>query len=694
MRTKIILLLLLIPIILVVITFSTTTKVKLPIEQSIEGLVLEHDLKEAVTYQVPFKLYAHTIPSTFNDEIIWTTSDKTIATVEDGYLISHKEGVVSITARVEDGSFEKSFKAYICEESDYPKYVVINNSLDTLGGISSEYCYGEYSIVNSKFSEANLELSIDVLPLNVSQEFTLEAVTNNIAIENGKVLIKDGGKATVKATSKADPSISDTYSFNVIDEGVNVFSYEDLLACTNNSPDGKKVVMQTNLESVNNAYLGEALLPNTKLFGYGDKDNLSFDYLTMDSTYDTTFLDNMHRDKTIKMAINFKDDVYGNGYTINLHEMAYPSEELNDGTPVLGKNDLFTGTKSFVEMVAFKISGQDNIGFGVTKDNVIIDNINLKNCNNVTDLTYLDLVGTTLEVMADNVTIKNCIISNGRNVVRSFSSANLMIDNCLLQYAREFILKLGSNSFLKPEPGHNEIPLSPSKQMEFLSPIPYDEDGNILSDSSCHVNDTYFYKSGFFSICIDTLFAGEVLYNGNINNNPIPMLGGGLYNIAGTSYQTNLHISGDTRLYNWVDVSKLDASSLIESSLDTGDSDFTEYFDIANMIKNMVSNTNFIFRNKDNTDDVVHGGIAFYGGGRNLSTCTIDDNLLDGYSYLNMAINDPRFGGKTSVLAYAAGYGDFKFYLYTKDTVIDTMDGPSNLYLKTPSLSTLRSRAK
>ena len=138
MKTKILCLLLLIPILLVLITFTASSSIKLPIEAVVENLILEHNGKEAVTLNEPFKLYAYKIPNIAKGNIKWWTSNEDIAYVKDGYLHSKQEGVVEVFASMEDGSFVRSFKAYVCAESDTPRYVIVNNELDSKNGINSK----------------------------------------------------------------------------------------------------------------------------------------------------------------------------------------------------------------------------------------------------------------------------------------------------------------------------------------------------------------------------------------------------------------------------------------------------------------------------------------------------------------------------------------------------------------------------
>lgn len=683
MKSKILCLLLLIPIFLVIITFATSNNLVLPFVPDVENLILEHESKEAVELNKPYKLYGYVTPSIVKEEIVWWTSDDKIAYVEDGYLHSVSEGSVEVYASLKNGTFVRHFTAYVCGESDTPKYLIVNNKLDTKNGISQDYYFGEYDFEDGVKVNSKLKLDVTVLPLNVNQEVICNVKTNNATFDGEYLTFTGIGKVDIEIASKENPSIKDSYTFNVVEDGVNIYSYEDLLNATNRSDDGEIVVMQTNLESIANAYsFGDALKPNTKLFGLGNKKNLKFEYVEFDSTYDVEFLKHSDLPTSLKIGIEFKKDVYGNGFTINMHEMAYPSEiENKTERPILGERDIFKGPLAFVNIIGFLISGQDNIGFAVTNDNVKINNINLRNCNVVKDLTHLDYVGTVLEVMGDNVVIKDSVISNGRTVVRSFSSENLVIDNCLLQYAREFILKLGSNTFVKPEPGQ-VFPTTPKDQYNFLSPVPKDENGNILSDSSCKVVDTHFNNSGFFAIGIDTHFAGEILYDGTFGG--FDLTSTGVYDLAGTSYATHLTLEGDVKIYNWRKLSELDASSLIQVTLP--DLDFTKYFDVASMIKNKVQGTPLMI--EEDGEYIVHGGIALFGGGRNVSTVTLSDsnlsNLLSGNGNeprIAVKLDDPAFN--SGLLTYAAGFGEFKFYLYNKDI-------ENNLYKETASIDNLK----
>lgn len=681
MKSKILCLLLIVPLLFVIIAFTASRTIQLPVDLIVENLVLEHNEKEAVALTKPYKLYAYTVPAVVQADIVWSVSDEGIAYIEDGYLIGKTEGIVTVFAELAKGSLKRSFTAYVYQEGTNPRYILINNPNLSGSGINDEYYFGEYDYVDGQKVNASLNLSMDVIPYNVSQAMEYEVTTGNAHFENQQLIIDGTDNVEIKVTSKLDESIFATYQLNIVAGGVNIYSYDDLLNATNRSETGDIVVMQRNLESISNAYSNGKLLRNTVLFGLGSRNELVFEYAEFDSTADTTFLNNNKQSTNLKMAIAFKQDVYGNGYTINAHEMCFPTKKEN-GTlkPINGPDDLFKGPLPFVDVLGFIISGQDNIGFGLVKDGITVDNINLKNCNFVTDLTHLDYVGTVVEVMADDITIKNSLVSNGRTVLRAFSAENLLIDNCLLQYAREFILKIGSNSIYKPEPNQT-LPTNRNDLFNFLSPIPRDSENNVLSDSSATIKDTYFYKSGFFSIGLDSQFAGELLYNGKYGG--YDLSSNGIYNIAGTSYASKLKLEGDVRFYDWKKISELDSSTLV--TVTSPDLDVERFFNVSEMIYQKVSGTAMEII-KDN-ESYVHGGIAFFGGGRNLSTVEFSPNLADEFATIKAAVDDDDFGSGGKILVHAAGYGEFKFHVYLKDNI-------NNLFGETPTIADLKEHFK
>jgi len=164
----------------------------------------------------------------------------------------------------------------------------------------------------------------------------------------------------------------------------------------------------------------------------------------------------------ILAGIRVQKDFYGNGYTINMHNLTYPSEEIVqviDGNtisiPTLGKNDLFRGPLPFYalgdpnNMPLVKAFGQDNIGMYVDGDDITINDVNLKNCDFGNMVSNLNTTGTVLETHGNNITIVNSRLSNGKNIVRSFSSMNTVIKNTLLSNSRNFLINGSSVATIK-----------------------------------------------------------------------------------------------------------------------------------------------------------------------------------------------------------------------------------------------------
>ena len=171
--------------------------------------------------------------------------------------------------------------------------------------------------------------------------------------------------------------------------------------------------------------------------------------------------------------------------------------------------------------------------------------------------------GTVIEVNGDNNTIKNSVMSHGKNVLRAFSTNNLLVKNCILHTGEEFLAKLGSNKINKVDTSKNisinyndnnindtfnhfydttsenaskegkivsDTILSDvlmndtsSLNMDILRTLGegldnvvgiINEDSSINYDGSITFKDTSFYNSGIFSIALESSFNGPYLYNG------------------------------------------------------------------------------------------------------------------------------------------------------------------------------------
>ena len=61
--------------------------------------------------------------------------------------------------------------------------------------------------------------------------------------------------------------------------------------------------------------------------------------------------------------------------------------------------------------------GQDNIGMYVEGNDILINDVYVRNCDFGNRLANLDTVGTVLEVSGNNIKIMNARLANGKNVL-------------------------------------------------------------------------------------------------------------------------------------------------------------------------------------------------------------------------------------------------------------------------------------
>lgn len=465
-----------------------------------------------------------------------------------------------------------------------------------------------------------------------------------------------------------------------VKDGRNVGNYEELKRVT---------------EAGNIVVLTSDVMLGVKSDGSIDVDELKKDVKKFITTYDKTYLDNIGKNdendenKKVQYLIEFKNNVYGNGFEINADKFT----QCKDAT---GLPKIFKGPLNFVAIASASVKGQDNVSFLVRTDNVLINNVVLKGCSDDSlheedgrfNLSKLNYVGTTLEI-AKSAKLLNSRVSNGRTVVRIFAGGstpmgspvvedksafnvqdekiNVHIESCVLSNAREFILKIGSNRALKQT---NEVQrkLPKGKDDEYYSP--YDEsnktdkyfnDNYLINDVT--LKNSVLETSGLFSVGMETHFSGELLLGGTITT---------WEGCAATSYASALRLVGDVKLLDWKNLSNVDSSTLIEV---TGDANDWLSMNVAEMMKEVAKQQpeecGDIILNVGGTE-YVHGGIAFYGGGYNYSYLDLteanDETKQFGVYNVNISVleksEDEKIKKQGDMLPMAAGKGDFRFYLY------------------------------
>lgn len=394
-------------------------------------------------------------------------------------------------------------------------------------------------------------------------------------------------------------------------------------------------------------------------------------------------------------GIRVQKDFYGNGYTINLHNLTFPSSTMdvvdssgNKTTiPALSKDDLYRGPLPFYSlgehdnMPLIEAFSQDNVGMYVDGSDILVNDVNLKNCDFGNLMSNLDYVGTVLETNSNNITIKNSRLSNGKQVVRSFSSTNVSIVNSMLSNARNFLLTIGSNDYIKADllkeyeftllngekitstinnylmksnagdDTLNAFVIGSFTDKEKMRKAILDiqnalNDESLIKDiykGSMNIKDTMFYRSGIASIGMDTMFNGPFLESSTPS--VVNMLLTGLNvpyipnHVGGMSYPVELNITGKTKFYDYKEWNNLDITGLINENIssfvddakeifgvtdaDIGDISIDTIFPIKSFLKSSVVTTT-------SSDGKVYVNIpiAYYGGGANLSKVTFDTEDL------------------------------------------------------------------
>ncbi len=514
--------------------------------------------------------------------------------------------------------------------------------------------------------------------------------------------------------------VATTLTLNVVHDAVAVKNAPELVKATE---EGKKVVLTENIK------LGTDEKGN--VFSADVRDSLLLSH-RMRSTYNTEWYaatsDPNAAEPYVSYVMEFKNDVYGNGKYIDADNYTHALDST--GSPLLKH---YRGPLYFVNYRSMaSVAGQDNIAFLIRTKNVTLYGVNLLGCSDGSlkgedggyDLSNLNLTGTTLEINAD-AQIVNCRVRNGRNVVRAYGGntggtryfidslaenggcdgerINVGIRGCILSQGREFILKIGANRALRASLSGGAEPVLTDQNGKAYPEIK--KNGSSASnnytaqDGGALFNDPWFYRqyvmtdvtledsvletSGLFTVGVESNFAGSFLYGG-AGDHTWRNFTKEWERSGGTSFASVLRLKGDVRLYDWKDLSLVDASTLIESP--TGALQQWLKLDIKSML-------NFVMRDHaddygnvietvgegENARQFVHGGIALYGGGRNYSSVDLSElkASLSDFLYVNVNISILKNGTDDSMrrqgelLPSAAGTRDFNFYMYGSGTAND-----------------------
>ena len=710
--------LLIIPFIIAILGFVNVVVLKNTMEVNLTSIDWEYNDNEAFKIQNEGYLlkaspvYDKNFKLADGNSLVWEVTNVNEdeldhASIESNnssfYLKAISEGDVIVKCRNEKNSISNTFNAHIYENGA----IIINNKKSPSSSqmISKVRNYGEYDFNyfpnRTEKRKTELEFEIDVIS-DEGTSYSLIDKTYNISFSNGKVTFLGSGEASFTLKIDSMPYITSTYKFNIVEDGVNVYSYKDLMEATNRSEKGEIVCLQTNLQSLDNTYkkegekyINEYLKTNTKLFGNYDfgKNKFSFEdeIYTFETTYNHKYVKDYclaNKDYSlkdyayVKTGIHVQKDFYGNGFTINAHELAYPKNGQIDeikGILTPSNNDLFKGPLTYVslgklDMPVIKIFGQDNSIMYVEGNDITIDDLKIQNINDTDNIYNLTYVGTSIDVKGNNITLKNSILKNGRDILRVYSSSNFVLDNSLLQNSRQFLLNVGSNeyyevdkeslvkvnaipyegtidSYLNSESFDNFMKSIINSSIDASSAIKDLNEVQVSLDSSykevqsynIEVKDTYFSNSGLFSIAFNSLFNGPYLYNGSPSfvKELINSLGVNSFpnSVGGISYPVKLTIKGDTRFYDYKDINSIDASVLIEENLSTLMNEFFDskitidhFFPIKELLRRYVTNENHRYSYEKDNKEYINPIICYYGGGKNYSSIDFEEITTNNFS--------------------------------------------------------------
>ena len=575
-----------------------------------------------------------------------------------------KSGVTKITAVLYDGDESATVSTFVAVK---PKSLTVLENAATFG-IEDIFTVGKYSSAGS-VSEFYFHTSS---PTEAGEGFAenLSWITSDPAVSvsaDGLLSFEDSftGTVDIKASFSYDGVTlsSSPMTVRCVGDGINVYNYKDLLTATRAE---RPAVLQASIKDD---------------FGYENGNPV---YTEIETTYDKTYYKNLSSDDTkVKVLIEFKNDLYGNGFVINAHNLAYGL----DDTDQLRRDALFRGPKNFVAMSegegsAVSVKAQDNICFALY-EGVKVINAELRACDldavggsyDLTDLTY---VGTTVEVLGDGVSIEYSRLTNGRTVLRVFGDANdpaktvnLTVKNTVLSGAREFLLRMGSNCFVDGTEDNISPTLPGDKGSDYKTKASY----NTFTDEAKAEYDESFIKTfvtlensvfkdtGIFAVAIDAHFSGPALYDGSKLGSTLGSLIGSWKNLAKTSYGAKLTLKGDVRFYNWTDIEKVDSSSIIEI---VGKSNYENMkIDVKKMVLDASEKEAFGDIIYDDLDTkYVHAGITFIGGGKNYGVVDLGSYSSHSFSVYEVSFDDID----RPELAIAAGSESFYFHVYDATT--------------------------
>lgn len=655
------------------------------------------------TYPIPYILTPEDAEATYS---VTTSNDNlTVESVGGGRVIikTVKAGVTEITLTATNVEDETQVKTTTITVVVRPRNMTVTEAAKEYG-IEKTFTIGGYefgtngALVQSALGNKAFALHL-TSPTKAGDGFveniTWHSSSDKVLIDkNGVISFADDtfvGEVQFWASFNYEgiEEKTSTYTLRAVANGINVYNYAELYMAT--KATDHQIILHNDIKDD---------------FGYINGEVM---YDEINTTYDNTFYFNINggndpdadeqakveaqakadEQTKVKILLGFKNDLYGNGHIINAHNVTYKIKKSEENGIIQRNQDpnaLFQGPINFVMMkqgnATTSVKAQDNICFALY-EGVSVFNVELRGCDlegdeeGNQDLVDLDYIGTTVEVLGDNVSIAFSRLTNGRTVLRAFGDVedenkkiHLNISNSVLSGAREFIMRIGSNKLIN---GTNDVP-SPS--------LPGDTKGEYNAKENYYtfteaqkkaydekyintfvtVKNSVFKDTGIFAIGMDSHFAGSALQNAESLGGTFATLLKGWANLAKTSYGAKLRFEGEVELYNWKNIEDVDSSSLIEVKGATSE-DFNMELNIQKMIETALSKDPTKFQNiltPYNDQNYVHAGIAFFGGGKNY--CVFDSEKAITLGHYDVSLGDAGM----DILSVAAGKEEFYFFIYDK----------------------------
>lgn len=714
----------------------------------------------------------------------WQSSNTNIISISGNKdsvaIIAKSSGSVTITITItlNDTAIKKEIEVEVIDTYDGIDFEIKPNGISEYVALGrDDYNHLLQNKVSSEHTFTMIDKDERVIPLNQlilyivnPDTFALETVIPGIvSVADGKLLINKQLTTpkiiTLKAITKGSLELGLTDESNyatiklLVTPGLNVTDYESLKWATEH---GEIIVLHndidvgdnlmtivTNANGTTSREINIDIAPSGNYANDDEKKRAAYmeakrildsEVKLLPTTGDYSFYKNNGlAHPFVKYCLEFTNNVYGNGYTIDTKNITTVLDKYSY-TPITYEGVEISPFRGPLNLVWFQgdstvgasVKAQDNIAFLIRNNNILLDNVVLQACDDAflykenegnvyVEINNLNYVGTTLEIMGDNVDIINSRIKNGRTVVRIYGAAHeddphkvslvqpidVTIESSIISMGREFLIKMGTNQYVEgvlpagankdTNPGweavspllkgQNGVTYYPSNQATYR----YD-DGTYTTNNDYNLNNDAFKAEfvktnvtlrnivltncGFFSIGMESQFAGPCLdglqYGYNFYEE-------GWRDIAGTSYAAVLTLEGDVRIYDWKKLSSIDSSTLIDGDIFK--------FDVPalfNYLVNEVPGYEDLITQVGNTDDeiYVHGGIAMYGGGKNYHIInnqlnqssqfpnrpyyvSLDDFASD--AFISSGYVKSNFAALYKALPYASGRSSFKFYIYDRN---------------------------